>query len=921
MTLLLAQFLSESREQLQQISESLLALEQGNNRRENLNEVFRLIHTLKGASSLFTFNDLTAVLHAAEDVLSNLREQPQTCNRSLTNLLLDCLDLVNQSLDDIEQSGAPSDQSQKSQYLIARLHEADTTTETSEPELSVAPNNHQVKLVSHPAIQPPPQLTALPESTRQKAALAATRDDTLHLVIYKPDNQCYFSGEDPFYLARQTPSCLWGSVSEQAAAPQNTADALQQLDPYQCQLLFLILSTATRAELELHFQYVGEQIELHSLNTDQLLFLCGEHDPATLSTAELDSLHNLYVSRNLTGLQARLAKLLRDQSDTTASASALRWLQFIVIHMPESQLMEQAWQLLTSLYLYQPPAASHLVDTATEQDLQMKYKSWQDVLSIQRHILSFPLDTPWATGRLQAVGNSLQNAMSAVGQGSQKPHIQALLDKAVSDRNHKELGNWINNLLDDQYQDTPHTEAQWEEHPPGKNDDQHKSQAITANYRSGSIPVSPVSTGTPAAGVIPQNHPEQPAAQLSGSSARTDGNNQRYLKVEQTQIERLIGLVSEMVIARNRLPFLANQIERMDTENRQSPLRELARDIKEQHSLINRITEEMQNTLMHIRMMPFSTISMRFPRLVRDISNRLGKDVALIIEGEETEADKNIIEILADPLMHLIRNSLDHGLESAAERHALGKSAQGQLLIRASQETDQVVIEVMDDGRGIDPDIIRSKAVEKGLLDADSSKRLNRQEAINLIMLPGLSTAGALSDLSGRGVGMDAVRHAINRVNGSFNISSESGKGTRITIRLPMSISATRVMLIETDGQLMGIPMEQVQETVRVPRSSIHPVQQHQTTVLRDQILPLRALNELLNLPASAKLNNDDEYAVLVIRHGTDMLGLLVDNFRGSTEVIQKPLGGLLAGVSAYTGAALIGDGSIVMILNLRALL
>lgn len=927
MTPLLAQFLSESREQLQQISECLLALEQGTNAGENLNEVFRLVHTLKGASSLFAVNDLTAVLHAAEDVLSNLRAQPHTCNRNLTDLLLECLDLVNQSLDELEQSGITGDQPLRSQGLITRLQQASSSVKILASELknTLISDQHQEKPASNP-VTLPVQLTTIAETTRQQAVLAALQEGNLYLVIYQPDNQCYFSGEDPFYLARQTPCCRWGSVrmqeNGQPTAPWRTTESLQQLDPYQCQLRFLMLSTATAAELKHHFQYVGEQVELLLIETSQLLFLCGADDPDALSTAVLDHLHNLYVSRNLTGLHAELAEILRNQQDNSTSTSALRWLQLMVTHAPESPLMEQAWQLLTSLYQYHPPTASQLVKTITGEDPDLQYTSWQNILTTQHHILSFPLDTPWATGRLQAAGNSLQNTMSAIGQGSQKPHIQALLDKAVSDQNHEELGNWIKNLLDDQYRDTQNTDAQWQERQPEKHHDRHNSLTGTANNTSDTIPVSPVLTDTAAAVAIPQNPQEQPVAPLAGIAARSESNNQRYLKVDHSQIERLMGLVSEMVIARNRLPFLASQIERMDMDNNnQTSLREVARDIKEQHSLINRIAGEMQDTIMQIRMMPFATISMRFPRLVRDIANRLGKEVTLVIEGEETEADKNIIEILADPLMHLVRNSLDHGLESAAERHAQGKSAQGQLRIRAAQETDQVVIEVIDDGRGIDADAIRNKAVEKGLLDADSAKRLNRQEAINLIMLPGLSTAEALSELSGRGVGMDAVRHAINRVNGSLSISSETGKGTRITIRLPMSISATRVMLVETDGQIMGIPMELVQETVRIPRSAIHPLGQQQSTVLRDQILPLRGLNELLNLPASARLNSDDEYAVLVIRHGTNRLGLLVDHFRGSTEVIQKPLAGLLAGIQAYTGAALAGDGSIVMILNLRALL
>jgi two-component system chemotaxis sensor kinase CheA len=312
---------------------------------------------------------------------------------------------------------------------------------------------------------------------------------------------------------------------------------------------------------------------------------------------------------------------------------------------------------------------------------------------------------------------------------------------------------------------------------------------------------------------------------------------------------------------------------------------------------------------------------MRFPRLVRDISRRLEKDVQLIIEGEDTEADKNIIESLAEPLIHIVRNSLDHGIESPEVRQAQGKSTTGTLTIRASQEADRVMIEIHDDGKGINPDVIREKAFEKGLIDDATRQRITDKEAVNLVLMPGFSTAEEVSDLSGRGVGMDAVRSAVDKVNGTMALESEVGKGTRIRISLPMSIAVTRVMIVESDEQLMGIPMDQVLETVRVPRSEIHTVKHVQTTVLRDRIVPLKSLNDLLALPAEQIINEEEEHAVLVARVGNDVIGLVVDDFRGSVDIIQKPMAGVLSGMQAYSGAALIGDGSVLMVLNLKEIL
>jgi two-component system chemotaxis sensor kinase CheA len=360
------------------------------------------------------------------------------------------------------------------------------------------------------------------------------------------------------------------------------------------------------------------------------------------------------------------------------------------------------------------------------------------------------------------------------------------------------------------------------------------------------------------------------------------------------------------------LPYLAQRAEA------QYGVRDLSREIKSEYAVINRIADEMQGAIMQVRMMAVSLVFQRFPRLVRDISRKLGKEVQLVLEGEQTEADKNIVESLADPLIHIVRNSLDHGIESPEVRRACGKPETGTITIRASQESDTVVIEIIDDGKGIDPAIIKRKAYEKGLIDEAALDRISDQEAINLIFSAGLSTAEVVTDLSGRGVGMDVVRTAVSKINGSVHIESELGKGTTIRISLPLSMAVTQVMIVESDGQLFGVPMDQVVETVRIPRSSIRWIKQSMTAVLRGRVIPLKALNGLLGVPTPPRANEDDELAVLLVHSGGEVLGLLVDAFKATLGLIQKPLGGVLSGLSAYSGSSLLGDGSVLMILNTR---
>ena len=409
--------------------------------------------------------------------------------------------------------------------------------------------------------------------------------------------------------------------------------------------------------------------------------------------------------------------------------------------------------------------------------------------------------------------------------------------------------------------------------------------------------------------------PSQESGAGSAGHGERGERGQRVLKVNQDKIDRLMGLIGEMVVAKNALPYLAQRAETLYGQ------RDLAREIKTQYAVINRIAEDMQHAIMQVRMLPVGTIFQRFGRLVRDTSKRLGKEVRLVIEGEDTEADKNVIESLADPLIHILRNSLDHGIESPAQRLAAGKPAMGTLRVSARQEGDRVLLDISDDGAGVATERVRAKAVERGLIPAERAELLSEQEAVQLIFLPGFSTADAISDLSGRGVGMDVVRSAVERVNGVVSLSSERGQGTRIRLSLPLSMAVTNVMMIETAGIRFGVPMDLIIETVRVPAEDIHRFKSAQTAVLRGRVVPLRTLNSLLDMPCAPRLNSEGEHAVLLVRLGQEPIGLIVDEFHGTSDIILKPLDGVLAGLTAFAGTALMGDGSVLMILNPKELL
>jgi two-component system chemotaxis sensor kinase CheA len=505
----------------------------------------------------------------------------------------------------------------------------------------------------------------------------------------------------------------------------------------------------------------------------------------------------------------------------------------------------------------------------------------RQVLAAQLNALRVDLPADQVQARISSVGTVARSALAALGRSPERlDALTEILAQAVRDSAPQALAA----LLE--------TELRQEELTP--------ADAPRAE------------TGTTAA----DREVEAAADRRLGAVDRRDGGrstSSRVLKVDQATVDHLLDLVGQLVVAKNGLPFLAASAE--DEWN----ARALARQIKDQYGVVNRISEELQAAVMDVRMLPMSVVFARFPRMIRDMARSLGKDVVLELEGQDTAADKDIIEMLGDPLVHLIRNSLDHGIERSDERVAAGKPARATVRLRAVQEPDAVVIDIVDDGRGIDPDTIKTKAYERGLIDEAQLKALSDQDAVNLVFLPGFSTAEQISDVSGRGVGMDAVRASVEVVGGSVRLTSTPGQGSQVRLRVPLSMAVSRVMIVTIDGQRFGIPIDLVIETVRVPRHQVGRVEHQQVIVLRDRVVPLVDLAGTLQMGGG---DDDQEIvSVLVTRPHDDDIGLVVEDFHQGAEVIVKPMDGILTGSRQFCGTALMGDGSVLLVLDVKEVL
>ncbi|GAB3360067.1 MULTISPECIES: chemotaxis protein CheA [Giesbergeria] len=900
MNSLLEQFLPEARDALEGIGDKLMQLEHAPDDAELMTQLFRLVHTLKGNSGLFDFPEMTRVLHAGEDLMDAVRHGQVAYSPDLADRLLDAMDFVGRLCDEIEKE-----------------HPSDPATATQAAQLAAAlralivlppPDSDNSHTVSSPATKPaaptlpsPAELLRVPEEVRQQAWQRAQAGEPLLWVRYGPDAGCFFQGEDPLHQARLTPGLLWGGISARQSWPP-----LITLDAYNCQLDFAVLTVALRSEIETHFRYVPEQIEILPLPALALVLPSGELNGGPVYEDFVTDALDFVRRHDLAGLERTVRLMLELSNSNLWLASALRWMQILlqspnpdphtietlVVSLREQQAPD--WNpILCGVPTVAPPPVAPVA--ATPAPLDINQHTLHELLAVQREVLALPDNDPWLAGRLKGVFASLAPCLRAAGRSAELPQLQAALQDALQQTTSAPLAIWLEDAFPAPLEPVasvamPATEA-----------------TLVATPAPPGPPVELASTRPPAApDTAPGNTappPESGDGDMKMGRRSDDHLSAKSLKVDQVKIDRLMNLIGEMVVAKNAIPYLANRAET------QYGMRELSREIKAQYAVINRISEEMQDAIMQVRMLPVSFVFQRFPRLVRDTARRLGKEIELVMEGQDTAADKNIIEAMGDPLVHMVRNSMDHGIEQPEVRLAAGKPAQGTLRISARQEADRVVIEVSDDGKGIDPQLIKRKAYEKGLIDETTLERISDQEAINLTFLPGFSTAESVSELSGRGVGMDVVRTAIDRVNGSIALESWLGQGTRVRLSLPLSMAVTNVMTIEADGQVFGIPMDVVVETVRVPRSNTRQIKQGMVTVLRGRVVPLKSLNRLLSLAPPPLTNDSDEYAVLV------------DDFCETADIILKPLEGVLSNIGLYAGSALMGDGSVLMVLNVKEML
>jgi two-component system chemotaxis sensor kinase CheA len=890
-------FQTEAVDLLNELDSSLLQLEASPANGEIVHRVFRAIHTLKGSGATVGLERLSRFAHRVEGVFDAARDGKVQITPELIDLALRACDLLRAFLADADAT--PDLQLEIEQQLVQGLG-AFVKSET--PTVTVA--------------QPAAPVAAEARSLRP------------YHIRYTPGLRMLFSGSDPVVLLAEL--CSLGS--SHVTAHTDLLPAFEDLDPEQCYIRWEIdlLSEASEQAIGDVFVFVADECSVeilqsgteerseslgHVSSRDFESFYCEADEHLQVIEDSLLRLeHTAAAPSDLAELFRRLhslkgaSALLLGESGDLAPQHPLRFLHQ-VSHAAEALVEQQrdgncadAGQMSNTLF--EVCAAMRLLLQCIDENRVAEI----DPELLKR--LGITIAVPRAATRLDAklvafietADQCLENmrtCFASLQAGDSGPMVMAGYQRALHTLSGASQYAGMDKLLAQLQEHTAALEASVASEESPERFESLGQQLQLTEQLIGSVQKDQAS--------------EKPQGDKAGRKAgpelqvRATDTTTQTIRVDQEKLDRLIRNVSELLVSRGALSLLARKLDR------ETGLRELAVEAKEASTDISRISEELQDAVMSLRMLPVRTVFQRFSRLVRDLARSLGKEIEISLQGEDTELDKAVIQEIGDPLVHLVRNAADHGIESPEAREASGKSRRGQITLRAYNEGSQVVIEVEDDGKGLHADVLKAKAVQRGILSETEAQSMSDEAAYRLIFSPGFSTADAVTDVSGRGVGMDVVSSNVEKLKGTVAIESRPGQGTKIVIKLPTSLMIAKGILTQCGDSEFILPLDSITVTRKITTSDIHHYRDHALVHTSEGACPVISLRQRLGLGEETE---DGEKCLVLINASGRKYGLLVDRLVGEEQVVVKPLSGGLENSSDFLGATIMGDGRVVLVLN-----
>jgi two-component system, chemotaxis family, sensor kinase CheA len=860
---LLADFVEEAREHLEEMESRLLELEESPDNADLLNDIFRCVHTVKGSADYIGLVGITQLSHQLESFLDHLRLGHRPMDNEVLEVLMAAGDQIRDMITALAEDGSLM---QASEDMLYRLEVA---CRSVDPEAG------------------PPE-TDTPEDAATDAATDLAADEALH-------------------------------TEGAADVPATPVTYIEENDE---ELLEIFLQQL-RGELAALIELVDQEEDLNE---------------ATLKSCQT-YLQNLNASANYMGytelmqayaqwehqLDSQLAAIGEGAPDQGTALQSKTWLHECLLpfvksiagFFPQAERLADLWSHLDA-----PLSESIGAETQaepTDPALLAQLGSAFDAM----------LQSPPTTEA--HIPEGIESELFSAADTAAGIAADAAAE-AIAEANKSEIATGTSAEIDTPLGNsrgvaTPDAEKA-AEHQSGPHQSDVKDHFSSTDSLSSRSPQMQTAAA-PAADVTPPTKEAPASASAAGSQGSTAKRMlHQSIRVDASKIDALMNQVGELVVNRAFFSQLCNEMRELQHYLKQSKhidkrefkqVSGLTFRISEATVALGRVANELQEGVMRVRMLPIAQLFNRYPRLVHDLARSSGKKVNLKLRGEDTELDKMVIERIADPLVHIIRNAVDHGLETPEERLGKGKPETGTLELNAYHESNHVVIEIDDDGRGVNLERIKTKAIEKGLIGESAASQLSEREIINLILIPGFSTADKITHTSGRGVGMDVVKKNIEKLNGTLEVDTIPGRSTRIRIKIPLTLAIIPALLVRVLDELFTIPLSVVDETLRVFKEEISVIEGVDVMYLRDETIPLIRLREVFNMDTGSEMA--EKFFVVIVNTGEKRVGLIVDHMLGQEEVVIKPLEDYLQENSGFSGATILGDGQISLILDVYELI
>ena len=886
-----ADFVVEAREHLETIEPRLLELEKDPENLSLIDEIFRPMHSLKGASGFLGLNVINALAHKGENILDELRKGRMKLTPRVMDVILEAFDALREMVDNLESQGNEGDVDvdhiiQDIESLLAGQEgeteetsaEIDSQSGSEEGKQNNGQGIYSLTIISDEHLSDfLEEAREIIESLNTSLLALEKEENTQELVDdifryfhnlkgnsgiigYKELNAVTHAAETLLNKVRNGELKVTNSLIDALLA---VVDVMSELvdevnDENGTVKTKDISNILARLEKIENQEEGGKNIVKESERSSE-----GEDITESEEDDEDIQIFEETIKQQFENIALGLDKLKIDASQKDVIDGLYRALVAIqnsANYMELEDLKKYATQVV------------NLVDQARQSDLD--FSLMLDLLEQEVGIL-----TDMATQKIE----ELKKVSSEKKPQEKKDKLEKQGAKTTGAAKAAKV-------LEQKQEQVVSAEVAKEK----------KSTVASVPGRSKQEKPQPVSAPSRSSGK-PRTKPKMDKQKKGAGISST-------IRVDHSKLDHLMNLIGELIITRNRFAMLARELE--DGKD----VADISQKITETTYAMARISDDLQVTIMNVRMMPVKSVFNRFPRLVRDLSRKSGKKVELITEGEETELDKSVIELIGDPLVHLIRNAVDHGLETEEERRSAGKPPTGKVWLRAAHKGNSVVIEVEDDGRGIDPEKMRAKGVEKGIITEEEAQNMDEHQAIDLIFAPGFSTAEKVTDISGRGVGMDVVRNNIKSLKGSINVQSVVGKGTKFTISLPLTLAIIEALLVKVDNDTYAIPLDAVSETTKIEADKLSEVNKRKAITLRGEVLGIVELAELLDLPVQE--DKREILPIVIITVNDRRLGLVVDTLLERQEIVIKSLGQYLGELPGISGATIMGDGNVVLILD-----